>query len=277
MNRTMRRYGPTLADGLLGHVCGFGALLTAVILLAALAFGLAGTGALGGLLLAFGSLGFATLLTGAVGVRQNGAVIDLGAVLALLAGAGWLVRWATGGEPAVAPAVFGALLLALGGVIWWLYGATLRVRYHPRFLTARQMATMIQVADAVIEGDGRETVSPIQVAINADHLLAQMNSPTTKDLRVLMVLIEYVLPLLTLGRPLPFGVLGSHERRRAIERTIGRKGMFRKVARSLKLLSMIGYYGDPETAASTGYIPFDQRALDDEQKKQAPLRHPEPA
>jgi hypothetical protein len=274
MNRTMRRYGPTLADGLLGHACGFGALLAAATLFAALFFRLAGTGRLGAVLIALGTAAFAALLTAAVGVRQNGALIDLGAAMALLAGIGCAVRFAL--APAVAPAIFGALLLLLGVVLFWLYGATLRVRYHPRFLTARQLATMIQVADAVIEGDGRETVSPIQVAINADHLLAQMNSPATKDLRVLMVLIEYLLPLLTLGRPLPFGLLGSHERRRAIERTIGRKGMFRKVARSLKLLSMIGYYGDPETAASTGYIPFEERVLDQEQKNQTPLRHPEP-
>jgi hypothetical protein len=274
MNRTMRRYGPTLADGLLGHVCGFGTLVAGAGLIASIGFGLSGRDVLGGIIIVFETVAFGALLIAAVGVRQNGALVDVGAAMALLAGAGWLVRLVL--DPGVAAGVFGVLLVAQALVLFWMYGATLRVRYHPRFLTARQMASLIQIADAVIEGDGRETVSSIQVAVNADHLLSQMNSPATKDLRLLMVLIEYVLPLLTLGRPLPFGVLGSHERRRAIERTIGRKGLFRKVARSLKLLSMMGYYGDPGTAASTGYIPFERRDLDDVQKDQTPFKHPEP-
>lgn len=274
MNRTMRRYGPTLADGLLGHACGFGTGLVGLTLIAAIAFGLAGRDALGALIILAATGAFAALLTGAVGVRQNGALIDIGAALALLTGIGWVARWVL--APSVWSVAFGALLVVFGVVLFWLYGAALRVRYHPRFLTGRQIASVIQIADAVIEGDGREAVSSVQVAINVDHLLARMNSPVTKDLRMLMVLIEYGLPLLMLRRPLPFSVLGSHERRRAIDMTIGRKGMFRKVARTLKLLSMMGYYGDPETAASTGYIPFEQRVQDPVQQDQRPLRHPDP-
>jgi hypothetical protein len=274
MNRTMRRYGPTLADGLLGQACGLGALLVGVPLLASIAFGIGGRGTAGALLGAGGVLAFAALFLAAAGVRQNGALVDIGAVLALLSGCGWVVCFCL--HPSGWAAAFALLLVGLGLLLLWLYGATLRVRYHPRFLTARQLGSMIQIADAVIEGDGREAISPIQVAVNVDHLLAQMNSPVTKDLRLLLLLVEYALPLVMLGRPLPFGALGSHERRRAIEKTIGRKGMFRKMARALKLLSMMGYYGDARAAASTGYIPFEARVLDEEQKQQAPLRHPEP-
>ena len=36
---------------------------------------------------------------------------------------------------------------------------------------------MIEVADTMIDGDGREALDPIEVAVRVDHLLARVESP----------------------------------------------------------------------------------------------------
>jgi hypothetical protein len=89
-----------------------------------------------------------------------------------------------------------------------------------------------------------------------------------------MVLVEWVLPLV-IARPMPFSTLGSHSRRRAVEKVIGADGPFRDIARTLKVLSCVGYYGNPATMRALGYRPFDERERA-AGVSQAPIRHPDP-
>jgi hypothetical protein len=101
-------------------------------------------------------------------------------------------------------------------------------------------------------------VHPIQVAIEIDHLLDELDTPLRKDIQRVMLLVEWLLPL-TIGRPIPFSDLGSNERRRVVGKVIGAKGIFRDVARTLKMLACIGYYGNPAAMAQVGYVPFEER------------------
>jgi hypothetical protein len=133
---------------------------------------------------------------------------------------------------------------------------------------------MVAVADTMIDGDGREAVHPIEVAVTVDHLLARVESPMRKDLKLVLVITEWALPLLV-WRPFPFSVLGSNDRRRAVEKVINAKGPFRDVARSLKIMACVGYYGDQRGIAQVGFTRFELRPRA-QGVDQAPLIHPDP-
>ena len=115
---------------------------------------------------------------------------------------------------------------------------------------------------------------PIEVAVTVDHLLDRVDSPMRKELKLVLVLTEWALPLMVL-RPFPFSVLGSNDRRRAVEKVINAKGPFRDVARSLKIMACVGYYGDQRGIAQVGFVHFARRARSQE-VDQSPLAHPDP-
>jgi hypothetical protein len=208
-------------------------------------------------LLAGGAIGAGVLLTLAgAGVRQNRAPVDVGLELMGAVAGGWLVWGIVAGE--AVPIAIGAVLAATLALLVALRRYSLRARFKPRFFSPRQFETLIAVADTMIDGDGREAIAPVDVAIKTDHLLDDIRSPVTSELKLVLVIVEWVLPLLIL-RPLTFSALGSQQRRRALERVIGAKGPFRDIARSLKLLACAGYYGHPDTMRAVGFIPFEER------------------
>jgi hypothetical protein len=276
MERPMRRLGPNLQEIVLGD-------LLAVLGLMLLAWGAAAAiwpGALlpaptvGGGLLAGATLatGLALALAGA-GLRQNRAALDVGVGLLLATALAWLAWGSVEGR--AVPIAAGAVALAGFALVLILRRAAVRGRFKPRFFSPRGFETMVQIADTMIDGDGREAIDSVQVAINADHLLAEIRSPVTQELKLVLFLVEWILPL-RIGRPFPFSSLGSHQRRRAVGKVIGGKLIFRDMARSLKVLASAGYYGDPETMRSIGYVPYEERP-EAQRDDQTPLVHLEPA
>jgi len=271
----VRVYGPNVYEILLARVlAAIGLLLLAWTVAAAGwpgTFAVAPTSASGVLVGVTGAAAMAIVLAGA-GLRQNGAALDVG--LALLAAVA--VTWtATGIADSRGVAVAaGAAMLAALALAWALRRAALRARYKPRFFSLRQFQTFVQVADTMIDGDGREAIDPVDVAVRVDHLLAETRSSALPLIKLVMVLVEWVLPLLVL-RPLPFSALGSNVRRTAVERVIGAGGLLRPIARTLKVLSCVGYYGNPATMRQLGYVPFDERpravGVD-----QSPAHYPDP-
>jgi hypothetical protein len=203
-----------------------------------------------------------TLFTGIIiglagaGVRQNRTALASGSLLLFLLGIAWIVNGFMPVKPG--PIIAGAVILLFFLVSRFLRKRALKARFSPRFFTMRQFETMIQVADTMIEGNGREVVGPIQIAIRADHMMARIDSPVTNNIKMVMFLVEWILPILVF-RPFPFTTLGSGVRRRVVEKVIGARGVFRDVARSLKLLTSSIYFGDPRGMEQVGYIPFDDR------------------
>lgn len=190
------------------------------------------------------------------GVRQNRTALASGSLLLFLLGIAWIVNGFMPVKPG--PIIAGAVILLLFLVSRFLRKRALKARFNPRFFTMRQFETMIQVADTMIEGNGREVMSPIQIAVRADHMMARIDSPVTNNIKMVMFLVEWILPILVF-RPFPFTTLGSGVRRQVVEKVIGARGVFRDVARSLKLLTSSIYFGDPRGMAQVGYIPFDDR------------------
>jgi hypothetical protein len=171
--------------------------------------------------------------------------------------------------------IAGIVLLLLLGLAVYLRRLAIQARFKPRFFSLRQFETMIVIADTMIDTDGQNALHPIEIAIRADHFMASFDALVQGDIKQTLVIVEWLLPLLLLGRPFPFSTLGSHERRRAVEKVIGASGLFRDVARFLKLLACAGYYGTPEGMRQVGYIPFDERPRA-QGVSQAAARYPDP-
>jgi hypothetical protein len=274
VDHPMKLYGLNVVEQVLDDVLvAVGLLLPAFALVAGIldgAFGASGTA--GGLLLAATALAGLLLALGGSGIRQNAGASFLGYELLAVAAVGWVVcAFLTG---AVGAAIAAAVLVAVFALLVALRRRALRLRFRPRFLSLRNFDTMIAVADTMIDGDGRETVHPIEVAVTVDHLLARVESPMRKDLKLVLVITEWALPLLV-WRPFPFSVLGSNDRRRAVQKVINAKGPFRDVARSLKIMSCVGYYGDQRGIAQAGFVHFGLRRRS-QGVDQSPLHHPDP-
>ena len=270
----MKVYGLNVVEQVLDDVLvAVGLALPVFALVAGIldgAFGASGTA--GGLLLAATALAGVLLALGGSGMRQNAGASFLGYELLVVAAIGWIVcAFLTG---VVGAAIAAGVLVLAFGLLVALRRRALRLRFRPRFLTLRNFDTMIAVADTMIDGDGREAVHPVEVAVTVDHLLARVESPMRKDLKLVLVITEWALPLLV-WRPFPFSVLGSNDRRRAVEKVINAKGPFRDVARSLKIMACVGYYGDQRGIAQAGFVHFGLRRRS-QGVDQSPLQHPDP-
>jgi hypothetical protein len=270
----MKLYGLNVVERLLDDVLVAAGLLLAAFAIVALildgAFGASGTA--GGLLLAATAAAGLLLALGGSGIRQNAGASFLGFELLAVAALGWIVCALLTG--AAGAAIAGGALVVLLALLVALRRRALRLRFKPRYLSPRNFDTMVAVADTMIDGDGREALHPIEVAVTVDHLLARVESPMRKDLRFVLVLTEWALPLLV-WRPFPFSALGSNDRRRAVEKVINAKGPFRDVARSLKIMACVGYYGDRRGIAQFGFTPFERRRRA-QGVEQSSLGHPDP-
>jgi len=274
METPMRVYGLNLAELFLeDFLAGLGLILILFAIASRVFAGVFGVdGFSGGLVVATAALAGLVLILASTGIRQNHAALDLSYLLFALAALGWLAHGIlVGSWP---PVLAGVVMLLLFGLMIYLRRLVIQARFKPRFFSLRQFETMIQIADTMIETNGQSALHPIEVAIRADHFLAGFDAVVKEDIKRTLVIVEWLLPLV-IWRPFPFSSLGSHERRRAVEKVIGARGIFRDVARFLKLLAFAGYYGSPEGMVQVGYLPFEER----ERSKgvsQVPQQYPDP-
>lgn len=193
------------------------------------------------------------LVLGSGGVRQNRAVLNMGLRVLLLLAVAWLVLGI------VQSAWWGAIVGAVLGIEYALSIITLReavrARFNPRYLNLREFQTLVQIADVMLD-DEKERLHPIAVALRTDHLLATIDSPIKKNIRLVLFLVEWLTPLLAF-RLAAFSELGTHERRRVVQKVIWAKGPFRDVARTLKLLTTFAFYTHPDVRSSIGYTEVD--------------------
>lgn len=223
---------------------------------------------------AIGTIGAAGLfyLVASSGIRQNRAALDYGALASTVSALAWITAGVTRSSgPCIAAGLGTAAVSALVELV---RRSAVRARFKPRFFGVRGFETMVQVADVMIEGDGREALSAIEIAVRTDHMFAEMKTPLASEIKRVLVLVEWVAPIL-IARPIPFSNLGTHARRRVVERVIYSRGPFRDVARCLKMLSCAGYYGSPAGMESVGFVPFDERVRG-RNADQRPASYPPP-
>jgi choline dehydrogenase-like flavoprotein len=230
-------------------------------------------------------------------VRQNGWaawLVVLGHVLIVLALLGML---AFGNHDSVAGTFgrpFGTDLSPTLQLLIWAAAATFLVaiplaialhkaasgRYGLKYLWPHQHATAMAMAEVLVIGPD-EKLTPEQVAAGIDDYLNSFTAHEKwKSKLALSALTVY--PMIRL-RP-PFALMTPERRLAFIERcfisdVVERRlpGGIRKTVQSMLVaaqqLAIIGYYADPRTASSTGYVPFSKRKRYAKQiKKLPPLR-----
>ena len=160
------------------------------------------------------------------------------------------------------------LVLAAGVVVvlWLLYRSAARARYTLRYLMPHQHRTAMAMAEVLVIGED-EALTPEEVAAGIDdYLFSFAAQDKWKAKLALSVLTIY--PLFRF-RP-PFALISPARRLEFIERcfiddVVERRlpGFLRQMVQSMlfatQQLAIIGYYGDPRSAESTGFVPFSKR------------------
>ncbi len=126
---------------------------------------------------------------------------------------------------------------------------TLTVR---TFLSGRERRTVEAFADVFIEGQD-ETLTPAEIAANVDAQLGRVQSKRKRSLRLVLWVIEYVVPLLSLRGP--FSRLSRATRRQIIEKHLvgPRAGRLMHNLAKVRTLFLVGYYGDTRVFPSIGF------------------------
>jgi choline dehydrogenase-like flavoprotein len=230
-------------------------------------------------------------------VRQNGWaawLVVLGHVLIVVALLGML---ALGNHDSVAGTFgqpFGTDLSPTLQLLIWAAAATFLVaiplavylhkagvgRYGLKYLWPHQHATAMAMAEVLVIGPD-EKLTPEQVAAGIDDYLYSFTAHEKKKAKLAFTALT-IYPLFRL-RP-PFALMSPDRRLAFIERcfvtdVVERRlpGGLRKLLQSMltgaQNLAMIGYYPDPRTFESTGYVPFSKRKRYAKQiEKLPPLR-----
>jgi choline dehydrogenase-like flavoprotein len=231
-------------------------------------------------------------------VRQNGWsawLVVLGHVLIVVALLGML---AFGNHDSVAGTFgrpFGTDLSPTLELLIWAAAATFLVaiplaialhkaamgRYRLKYLWPHQHATAMAMAEVLVIGPD-EKLTPEQVATGIDDYLNSFTAHEKwKSKLALSALTVY--PMLRL-RP-PFALMRPERRLDFIENcfikdVVERRlpGGIRKTVQSMLVaaqqLAIIGYYADPRTASSTGYVPFSKRKRYAKAMKKLPADRP---
>ncbi len=177
--------------------------------------------------------------------------------------------------------LWGSIILdgVIIALLVWFYVSAEKSYYKLLYLSPVQYRTLSALADVVIMGE-KEIVSPEQVARNVDRYLAAFRARSKWIMKLVLAAIQYY-PLLSL-RP-PFSFMKSNDRFSFIKRRFYQDvtlrlipGFWRTIVQGMirmgKQLSYLGYYNDPRTFESVGYIPFSQRKDKAKRIKASPLQ-----
>jgi hypothetical protein len=276
MDQPMRRHGPTAYELLLADLAsGLGAAVL-VWSVAAIVLGrtllpytsVAG-GALAGTALGIG----AALVLAAGDTRRRRALLGLALSALGLVAALLVVLGAVRGR--VGPIAAGATFLVARILTGVVRSHAARRGYRPRWFSSRSFETMVATAETMLDADGREAIPPEHVAERTDHLLDVIDTPIESQIRLLFIALEWALPLLLLGRPLPFTALGRQDRRALAIKLTRSTGTFRTIARTMKVLTCAGYYSDPRAKAAVGFVEYEGSARS-AGADLTPLHYPDP-
>jgi choline dehydrogenase-like flavoprotein len=145
------------------------------------------------------------------------------------------------------------------------------------YLSRREMRTVEKFSEVFI--DGKRAISPAEIAENVDRQLSRIESKRKGGVKLVLFLIEYVLPLLSLHRPfsrmtpaarknfMTQNLVHTDFRGRGLKRLILsfkrwynalRSRTLRDLSR-VKTLFLAGYYGDPRVYNSVRFVAVAER------------------
>jgi choline dehydrogenase-like flavoprotein len=153
------------------------------------------------------------------------------------------------------------VMLAVWLVWWWMRAVS--TRHGLRYLNAIAFHGLVALAGVLIEGT-REQVPPAQVARNVDGYLADLRSSGKGRVRAALTLLALLPPWLPLPLRAPDArkrwlrrhFLADLEERRVLAPL---RPLWQALIRTAAQMAYLGYYGDPASWASIGYVPFAKR------------------
>lgn len=180
----------------------------------------------------------------------------------------------------VSTALWGSVILdgVILGLLFWFHIAAEKARYHLDYLSPLQFRSLEALSEALVVGKD-EVVPPAEIARNVDRYLGQFRTRTKWIFNAVLIAMHFY-PLLSFKPPLP--LMDPHQRRRFLEQRFYRKlGLVLKPLRNLvrvmiriaKQMAYLGYYNDPRTFASVGYVPFSARPDTPRKKEHSPPEH----
>jgi choline dehydrogenase-like flavoprotein len=169
-------------------------------------------------------------------------------------------------SPTLQLLIWAAAATAVAVVLAFLQHSAVKGRYGLKYLWPHQFTTATALAEILVMGP-KEVLTPEQTASGIDDFLDSITA-RDKAKAALAFTALTVYPMLRL-RP-PFALMAPDRRLAFIERCFFTDVIERRLPNPLRKLSqgilagaqqmvIIGYYGDPRTADSTGYVPFSKR------------------
>lgn len=128
-----------------------------------------------------------------------------------------------------------------------------------KLLNSRERRTVRAFAEVFIASDPAITAD--EVVDNVDRYLTQVQSSRTASLRLMLFLIEFILPRLWWPLRPSFSKLSPADRQQFVHDKLQNPRLppfFRDLAKVKSLLA-IGYYGDTRVYESIGFTPVEQR------------------
>ncbi|HKA37409.1 MAG TPA: GMC family oxidoreductase [Thermoanaerobaculia bacterium] len=212
-----------------------------------------------------------------------------GHVISILAMTAVLIWGDTAGTYQVGPwtwtirgTLFGAMVLdgTIAALLLAFFISADRARYDLAFFWPVEFRSLAALAEVSLTGaDGRAPViGGEDVARNVDEYLARFEGKTKRVARLALVALEFY-PLLSFKPPLSY--LDRAARRQFIEKRFYQDVTLRLIPQFLRVLvraligmgkqlSYLGYYNDPRTFASVGYVPFSQRPTTPQRLRDSP-------
>ncbi|MEW6509898.1 MAG: GMC family oxidoreductase [Bacteroidota bacterium] len=149
----------------------------------------------------------------------------------------------------------------------WFFLTAQREEYGLAYLSPQQYRALAALAEVIVAREPA-LLTAEEVARNVDRYLAGFRAKTKWIMKLVLTGME-VYPLLSL-RP-PLSTMESSQRLRFLRRRFYQDVTLRLVPelwrtvvqgmiRMSKQLAYLGYYSDPRTFASVGYVPFSQRS-----------------
>jgi hypothetical protein len=215
-------------------------------------------------------------------VRRNGWAVLLVVMGHLLIVASLLLMLAFGNHDSVAhtfgePAgtnlsatlqllIWAAAATFVAVFLWVLNHSAAKARYSLKYLWPHQHGTAMAMAEVLVIGP-EEALTPEQVAAGIDDYLYSFTAHEKWKSKLALTILT-VYPLFRL-RP-PFALMPPERRLAFIERCFitdvverrlpaGLRKLLQSILTGVQNLAMIGYYPEPGTFESTGYVAFSRR------------------
>jgi choline dehydrogenase-like flavoprotein len=203
-------------------------------------------------------------------------VIALGNIFAVLAGISTLIWGDTSATYALMGSVYPTTTLILASsiadavvtsILIWLYISADRSAYDLSYLSPAQFRTLVALAEVMFH-DTKHLISERDIARNVDRYLSSFRAKT-KWITALALNVLEIYPIFSLKAPLslmnPGDRLDFVKKRFYRDTTLKLQPEFYRVLTQAMIrmgqqLCYIGYYNDPRTFDSVGYVPFSKRA-----------------